>query len=158
MASAVTLAPAGCRATDDGENHGRYRVRHRTNGKDAPASISVITQQAFTAQLRKTPKRVPSEQVPGVQLTNEGDRKAREYSWSGQQLYADPDDGKRVNSRNAVSAIMILIRTGYRLTPSNPQRCGPHVLAVWPDALGGVYQHYHHQKNWSEMARQSRMT
>ncbi|QIX97076.1 catecholate siderophore receptor CirA [Cedecea sp. FDAARGOS_727] len=72
------------------------------NLKDAPASISVITQ----ADLQKKPvtnlKDVLQE-VPGVQLTNEGDNR-RGVSLRGldSSYTLILVDGKRVNSRNAV--------------------------------------------------------
>ena len=70
--------------------------------KDAPASISVITQQDLQRRPVQNLKDVLRE-VPGVQLTNEGDNRKgvsiRGLS-SGYTLILV--DGKRVNSRNAV--------------------------------------------------------
>jgi len=72
------------------------------NLKDAPASISVITQQDLQRKTVQNLKEVLKE-VPGVQLTNEGDNRQgvsiRGLSSSYTLILVD---GKRVNSRNAV--------------------------------------------------------
>lgn len=72
------------------------------NLKDAPASISVITRRDLDRQPVKNLKDV-LKNVPGVQLTSEGDNRQgvsiRGLS-SGYTLILV--DGKRVNSRNAV--------------------------------------------------------
>ncbi|GAB2937407.1 catecholate siderophore receptor CirA [Hafnia psychrotolerans] len=72
------------------------------NLKDAPASISVITRQDLDRQPVQNLKDV-LKNVPGVQLTSEGDNRQgvsiRGLS-SGYTLILV--DGKRVNSRNAV--------------------------------------------------------
>jgi len=72
------------------------------NLKDAPASISVITQQDLQRKPVQNLKEVLKE-VPGVQLTNEGDNRQgvsiRGLSSSYTLILVD---GKRVNSRNAV--------------------------------------------------------
>jgi len=70
--------------------------------KDAPASISVITQEDLKKKPIQNLKDVLQE-VPGVQLTNEGDNRQgvsiRGLSSSYTLILVD---GKRVNSRNAV--------------------------------------------------------
>jgi len=72
------------------------------NLKDAPASISVITRQDLQRKPVQNLKEVLKE-VPGVQLTNEGDNRQgvsiRGLSSSYTLILVD---GKRVNSRNAV--------------------------------------------------------
>ena len=72
------------------------------NLKDAPASISVITQQDLQKKPIQNLKDVLQE-VPGIQLTNEGDNRQgvsiRGLSSSYTLILVD---GKRVNSRNAV--------------------------------------------------------
>lgn len=72
------------------------------NLKDAPASISVITQEDLQKKPIQNLKDVLQE-VPGVQLTNEGDNRQgvsiRGLSSSYTLILVD---GKRVNSRNAV--------------------------------------------------------
>lgn len=72
------------------------------NLKDAPASISVITQQDLRRRPVQNLKDVLQE-VPGIQLTNEGDNRQgvsiRGLSSSYTLILVD---GKRVSSRNAV--------------------------------------------------------
>ncbi|HCA9670771.1 TPA: catecholate siderophore receptor CirA [Klebsiella variicola subsp. variicola] len=70
--------------------------------KDAPASISVITQQDLQRKPVQNLKDVLRD-VPGVQLTNEGDnRKGVSIRGLGSSYTLILVDGKRVNSRNAV--------------------------------------------------------
>ncbi|EHC55617.1 Colicin I receptor precursor [Salmonella enterica subsp. enterica serovar Inverness str. R8-3668] len=72
------------------------------NLKDAPASISVITQQDLQRRPVQNLKDVLKE-VPGVQLTNEGDnRKGVSIRGLDSSYTLILIDGKRVNSRNAV--------------------------------------------------------
>ncbi|MGV3344910.1 catecholate siderophore receptor CirA [Enterobacteriaceae bacterium LUAb1] len=74
----------------------------RQNLKDAPASISVITQDDLQKRPVNNLKDVLQD-VPGVQLTNEGDNR-RGVSLRGlnSSYTLILVDGKRVNSRNAV--------------------------------------------------------
>ncbi|MBV8044092.1 catecholate siderophore receptor CirA [Pluralibacter sp.] len=70
--------------------------------KDAPASISVITQQDLQRRPVQNLKDVLRD-VPGVQLTNEGDnRKGVSLRGLDSSYTLILVDGKRVNSRNAV--------------------------------------------------------
>lgn len=70
--------------------------------KDAPASISVITQQDLQRRPVQNLKDVLQD-VPGVQLTNEGDnRKGVSLRGLDSSYTLILVDGKRVNSRNAV--------------------------------------------------------
>ncbi|KJF83867.1 TonB-dependent receptor [Klebsiella aerogenes] len=70
--------------------------------KDAPASISVITQQDLQRKPVQNLKDVLRD-VPGVQLTNEGDnRKGVSIRGLDSSYTLILIDGKRVNSRNAV--------------------------------------------------------
>jgi outer membrane receptor for ferrienterochelin and colicins len=72
------------------------------NVKDAPASISVITQQDLQRKPVHNLKDVLQD-VPGVQLTNEGDnRKGVSIRGLDSSYTLILVDGKRVNSRNAV--------------------------------------------------------
>lgn len=72
------------------------------NLKDAPASISVITQKDLQRKPVQNLKDVLQE-VPGVQLTNEGDnRKGVSIRGLDSSYTLILIDGKRVNSRNAV--------------------------------------------------------
>ncbi len=74
------------------------------------SSASLLQQARFTAQARAKPERCP-ERGAGRTATNEGDnRKGVSIRGLTAVKAADPDRFcKRVNSRNAVSAIMILI-------------------------------------------------
>jgi len=72
------------------------------NLKDAPASISVITQEDLQRKPVQNLKDVLQD-VPGVQLTNEGDnRKGVSIRGLDSSYTLILVDGKRVNSRNAV--------------------------------------------------------
>lgn len=72
------------------------------NLKDAPASISVVTQQDLQRRPVNNLKDV-LQNVPGVQLTNEGDnRKGVSIRGLDSSYTLILIDGKRVNSRNAV--------------------------------------------------------
>ena len=72
------------------------------NLKDAPASISVVTQQDLQRRPVNNLKDVLQD-VPGVQLTNEGDnRKGVSIRGLSSSYTLILIDGKRVNSRNAV--------------------------------------------------------
>ncbi len=76
--------------------------RYKQNLKDAPASISVITQEDLQRKPVQNLKDVLKE-VPGVQLTNEGDnRKGVSIRGLDSSYTLILVDGKRVNSRNAV--------------------------------------------------------
>ncbi len=63
------------------------KMRHRTKSERYASKYQRYPAR-FTAQAVQNLKDVLKE-VPGVQLTNEGITVRREYSWSGQQLYAD---------------------------------------------------------------------
>ncbi len=100
--SAVTLAWPVAAATDDGETMVVTASAIEQNLKDAPASISVITQQDLQRRPVQNLKDVLKE-VPGVQLTNEGDnRKGVSIRGLDSSYTLILIDGKRVNSRNAV--------------------------------------------------------
>ncbi|WP_058913805.1 catecholate siderophore receptor CirA [Entomohabitans teleogrylli] len=72
------------------------------NLKDAPASISVITREELKRKPIQNLKDILQE-VPGVQLTNEGDnRKGVSIRGLKSSYTLILVDGKRVNSRNAV--------------------------------------------------------
>ncbi|EBC0455177.1 catecholate siderophore receptor CirA [Salmonella enterica] len=100
--SAVTLAWPVAAATDDGETMVVTASAIEQNLKDAPASISVITQQDLQRRPVQNLKDVLKE-VPGVQLTSEGDnRKGVSIRGLDSSYTLILIDGKRVNSRNAV--------------------------------------------------------
>lgn len=108
--------------------------------KDAPASISVITREDLDKKPVQNLKDVLQE-VPGVQLTNEGDNR-RGVSIRGldSSYTLILVDGKRVNSRNAVFR-----HNDYDLSwvPANAiERIevvrGPMSSLYGSDALGGV--------------------
>ncbi len=61
---------------DDGETMVVTASSVEQNLKDAPASISVITQEDLQRKPVQNLKDVLKE-VPGVQLTNEGDNRSR---------------------------------------------------------------------------------
>lgn len=72
------------------------------NLKDAPASISVITQEYLQRRPANSLKDVLRD-VPGVQLTNESDnRRGISIRGMSSSYTLILIDGKRVNSRNAV--------------------------------------------------------
>lgn len=104
--SAVTLAWPVAAATDDGETMVVTASAIEQNLKDAPASISVITQQDLQRRPVQNLKDVLKDvlkEVPGVQLTNEGDnRKGVSIRGLDSSYTLILIDGKRVNSRNAV--------------------------------------------------------
>ncbi len=80
----------------------RWLSLHLPLIKDAPASISVITQEDLQRKPVQNLKDVLKE-VPGVQLTNEGDnRKGVSIRGLDSSYTLILVDGKRVNSRNAV--------------------------------------------------------
>jgi len=101
-ASAMSLALPAMAAVESGETLVVTASASEQNLKDAPASISVITQQDLQRKPVQNLKDVLKE-VPGVQLTNEGDNRQgvslRGLSSSYTLILID---GKRVNSRNAV--------------------------------------------------------
>ena len=101
-ASALTLALPVMAADNPEETMVVTASSTEQNLKDAPASISVITQQDLQRKPVQNLKEVLKE-VPGVQLTNEGDNRQgvsiRGLSSSYTLILVD---GKRVNSRNAV--------------------------------------------------------
>ncbi|AHE61673.1 colicin I receptor [Escherichia albertii KF1] len=87
---------------DDGETMVVTASSVEQNLKDAPASISVITQEDLQRKLVQNLKDVLKD-VPGVQLTNEGDnRKGVSIRGLDSSYTLILVDGKRVNSRNAV--------------------------------------------------------
>ncbi|WP_312978422.1 catecholate siderophore receptor CirA [Atlantibacter sp.] len=101
-ASALTLTLPVMAADNSEETMVVTASSTEQNLKDAPASISVITQQDLQRKPVQNLKEVLKE-VPGVQLTNEGDNRQgvsiRGLSSSYTLILVD---GKRVNSRNAV--------------------------------------------------------
>lgn len=110
------------------------------NLRDAPASISVITREDLDRKPAQNLKDILQE-VPGVQLTNEGDNR-RGVSIRGldSSYTLILVDGKRVNSRNAVFR-----HNDYDLSwvPVNAiERIevvrGPMSSLYGSDALGGV--------------------
>ncbi|STE54347.1 catecholate siderophore receptor CirA [Escherichia coli] len=89
------------------------------NLKDAPASISVITQEDLQRKPVQNLKDVLKE-VPGVQLTNEGDnRKGVSIRGLDSSYTLILVDGKRVNSRNAVFRHNDFDLNWIRSIPSN---------------------------------------
>ena len=101
-ASALTLALPVMAAAGEGETLVVTASASEQNLKDAPASISVITQQDLQRRPVQNLKDVLKE-VPGVQLTNEGDnRKGVSLRGLNSSYTLILIDGKRVNSRNAV--------------------------------------------------------
>ncbi len=101
-ASALTLALPVMAADNPQDTMVVTASSTEQNLKDGPASISVITQQDLQRKPVQNLKEVLKE-VPGVQLTNEGDNRQgvsiRGLSSSYTLILVD---GKRVNSRNAV--------------------------------------------------------
>ncbi|WP_312152014.1 catecholate siderophore receptor CirA [Atlantibacter hermannii] len=101
-ASALSLALPVMAANTQEETMVVSASATEQNLKDAPASISVITRQDLQRKPVQNLKEVLKE-VPGVQLTNEGDNRQgvsiRGLSSSYTLILVD---GKRVNSRNAV--------------------------------------------------------
>ncbi|SFC91890.1 catecholate siderophore receptor CirA [Pragia fontium] len=110
------------------------------NVKDAPASISVITAEELQKKPVQNLKDILQE-VPGIQLTNEGDnRKGVSIRGLDSSYTLILVDGKRVNSRNAVFR-----HNDYDLSwvPVNAiERIevvrGPMSSLYGSDALGGV--------------------
>lgn len=84
--SAISCAWPVLAVDDDGETMVVTASSVEQNLKDAPASISVITQEDLQRKPVQNLKDVLKE-VPGVQLTNEGDN--RKGVRSGQQLHPD---------------------------------------------------------------------
>lgn len=101
-ASAMTLALPAIAAVEDGDTLVVTAAATEQNLKDAPASISVVTQE----DLQRKPVQNLSDvlrEVPGVQLTNAGDnRKGVSLRGLDSSYTLILIDGKRVNSRNAV--------------------------------------------------------
>nr|WP_318380974.1 catecholate siderophore receptor CirA [uncultured Enterobacter sp.] len=101
-ASAISLALPVIAAENAGETMVVTAAATEQNLKDAPASISVITRQDLQRKPVQNLKDVLQE-VPGVQLTNEGDnRKGVSIRGLDSSYTLILIDGKRVNSRNAV--------------------------------------------------------
>lgn len=100
---ASTLAlPLPVYAADNGETMVITASAIEQNFKDAPASISVITQEDLQRKPVQNLKDVLRE-VPGVQLTSEGDnRKGVSLRGLNSSYTLILIDGKRVNSRAAV--------------------------------------------------------
>jgi outer membrane receptor for ferrienterochelin and colicins len=106
--SALSLSLPAAAAVNDAGRHGKEDVMVVTasaveqNLKDAPASISIITAEDLQRRPVQNLKDVLKD-VPGIQLTNEGDNRQgvsiRGLS-SGYTLILV--DGKRVSSRNAL--------------------------------------------------------
>ncbi|WHP32895.1 catecholate siderophore receptor CirA [Trabulsiella odontotermitis] len=100
-ASAMSLALPVI-AADDGETLVVTAAATEQSVKDAPASISVITQEDLQRRPVNNLKDVLKD-VPGVQLTNEGDnRKGISLRGLDSSYTLILIDGKRVNSRNVV--------------------------------------------------------
>jgi len=100
--SAISCAWPVLAVDDDGETMVVTASSVEQNLKDAPASISVITQEDLQRKPVQNLKDVLKE-VPGVQLTNEGDnRKGVSIRGLDSSYTLILVDGKRVNSRNAV--------------------------------------------------------
>lgn len=101
LASAMTLALPVI-AADNGETLVVTASATEQNLKDAPASISVITQEDLQRKPVQNLKDVLRD-VPGVQLTSEGDnRKGVGLRGLDSSYTLILIDGKRVNSRAAV--------------------------------------------------------
>lgn len=100
--SAISCAWPVLAVDDDGETMVVTASSVEQNLKDAPASISVITQEDLQRKPVQNLKDVLKD-VPGVQLTNEGDnRKGVSIRGLDSSYTLILVDGKRVNSRNAV--------------------------------------------------------
>ena len=100
-ASAMSLALPVI-AAESGDTMVVTAAATEQNLKDAPASISVITQEDLQRKPVQNLKDVLQD-VPGVQLTNEGDnRKGISIRGLDSSYTLILVDGKRVNSRNAV--------------------------------------------------------
>ncbi|CBG35221.1 colicin I TonB-dependent receptor [Escherichia coli 042] len=100
--SAISCAWPVLAVDDDSETMVVTASSVEQNLKDAPASISVITQEDLQRKPVQNLKDVLKE-VPGVQLTNEGDnRKGVSIRGLDSSYTLILVDGKRVNSRNAV--------------------------------------------------------
>ncbi|HDR2786537.1 TPA: catecholate siderophore receptor CirA [Enterobacter asburiae] len=101
FASAMSLALPVI-AAESGDTMVVTAAATEQNLKDAPASISVITQEDLQRKPVQNLKDVLQD-VPGVQLTNEGDnRKGVSIRGLDSSYTLILVDGKRVNSRNAV--------------------------------------------------------
>lgn len=99
--SALSLALPVAAATE-GEQMVVTAAATEQSVKDAPASISVITQEDLQRKPVQNLKDILKE-VPGVQLTNEGDnRQGVSIRGLDSSYTLILIDGKRVNSRNAV--------------------------------------------------------
>lgn len=99
--SALSLALPVTAATE-GEQMVVTAAATEQSVKDAPASISVITQEDLQRKPVQNLKDILKE-VPGVQLTNEGDnRQGVSIRGLDSSYTLILIDGKRVNSRNAV--------------------------------------------------------
>ncbi|EFJ92209.1 colicin I receptor [Escherichia coli MS 45-1] len=100
--SAISCAWPVLAVDDDGETMVVTASSVKKTLKDPPASISVITQEDLQRKPVQNLKDVLKE-VPGVQLTNEGDnRKGVSIRGLDSSYTLILVDGKRVNSRNAV--------------------------------------------------------
>lgn len=101
-ASLVTLATPVIAVDDNPDTMVVTASAVEQNLKDAPASISVITQQDLQRRPANNLKDVLKD-VPGVQLTNESDnRRGISIRGMSSSYTLILIDGKRVNSRNAV--------------------------------------------------------
>ncbi len=101
FASAIALALPAI-AADSGETMVVTASATEQNLKDAPASISVITQEELQRKPVQNLKDVLRD-VPGVQLTSEGDnRKGVSLRGLDSSYTLILIDGKRVSSRAAV--------------------------------------------------------
>ncbi|WP_075181251.1 catecholate siderophore receptor CirA [Pantoea sp. 1.19] len=104
-ASACLLSPALAAAERDAAEDDTLVVTasaNQINLRDAPATISVITAEEIKRKPAENLKDVLRD-VPGVQLTNEGDnRKGISLRGLGSAYTLILIDGKRVSSQNAV--------------------------------------------------------
>ena len=101
-ASLFTLALPALAVDDNADTMVVTASATEQNLKDAPASISVITQEDLARRPVNNLKDVLQE-IPGVQLTNEGDnRKGVSLRGLSSSYTLILVDGKRLNSRNVV--------------------------------------------------------
>ncbi|STI85030.1 catecholate siderophore receptor CirA [Escherichia coli] len=150
--SAISCAWPVLAVDDDGETMVVTASSVEQNLKDAPASISVITQEDLQRKPVQNLKDVLKE-VPGVQLTNEGDnRKGVSIRGLDSSYTLILVDGKRVNSRNAVFR-----HNDFDLNWIPVDSIERIESGSWPDVVAIRLRcarrcsEYHHQKNRSEM-------
>lgn len=102
MSALVATLPANAAAQEDSATMVVTASAHEISLENAPASISVITQEEIKRKPVQNLRDVLRD-VPGVQLTDEGDnRKGVSLRGLDSSYTLILIDGKRVNSRNAV--------------------------------------------------------